>query len=360
VCSRNILACLSITLVCSLGGLAVSKASRAQTLSEAEILGFEQWLHSLEKSITGRAKVDQPENNPLFPFGIPRTEVTTDTPFRKLTISRALGDLEADLVRAGTWRKRGAFGAMAMARNYRNLTEYENALLWYQRAAELDTGGAYASDISSETLATAIALDDSLRIAHNLINTLGASDPKQREDEIVLTFRRLLGERDDRNLALLVQKVMRLDHSMSSRVRYWQAFAQAHLAQHTAAREELSKLVSGGGLSHGLSEQQRAWVLVALPDLLVQENRHTDAEHLYRLLAESDLEPLRSWGFFQLGNLNLLAGHFLKAHTTFTRLCESQTTSTWRQEACDLASLAEQLSQIKLEAEPYGAAARYE
>jgi len=345
---------------CFLAGIADSAPGQDRTLSAEQILGFEQWLHSLEKSITGRARAEQPENHPLYPFGIPMTEVTSDTPFRRLTISRALGDLEAEVEREGTWRKRGSFGAMAMARNYRNLTEFENALLWYSRAAELDTNGDYAADISSETLATAIALNDSLRIAHSLINTLGASNPAGREIEIVLTFRHLLATRDERNLSLLVQKVTRLEHSMSNRVRYWLTFSQVFLGDHAAALEQAAKLVGGGGLSHGLSEQQRAWVLAALPDLLVLQNHYNDAGDLYRSLADSDLEPLRSWGTFQLGNLNLMTGRYLSAHSAFSRLCESQTTSTWREEACDLAAMAESLSQIKLEAEPYGAASRYE
>ncbi len=332
----------------------------AEVGSEAERLGYEQWLHSLEKSINGRTKANRTENYPLFPFGTPGVETSVDVPFRQLTISRALNEMEVAFSQASVWCSRGAFGAIAMARNYRNLTEYEQALRWYERAADLDSHGTYTAEVSQEALATAIALEDSLLITHNLINTLGASDPTSREEEIVLSFRYLLVHQEVKNLGLLIQKVSGLEHSMSARVRFWLAYALAQQQNRDAALAELCKLVGSGSLSHGLSEQQRAWVLTALPDLLVMQERYAEAGDLYEQLAASELEPLRSWGIFQLGSLNLLSGHYLRAQTAFSRLCENPTPSYWQKQACDLAVMAEKLGQVKAEAEPYGAAAHYE
>jgi len=332
----------------------------AQVLSETERLGYEQWLHSLERSINGRTKANRSENFPLFPFGTPGVESRADIPYRRLTISRALNEMELVFSDAAVWHKRGAFGAIAMARNYRNLTEYEQALSWYERAADLDSERSYAAEISREILATAIALEDSLRVTHNLINTLGASNPTGREEEIVLSFRYLLVHQDDRNLALLIQKVSGLEQAMSARARFWLAYALVQQQERSTALAELCNLISSGSLSHGLSEQQRAWVLTTLPDLLVMQDRCAEAGDLYEQLAACELEPLRSWGIFQLGNLNLLSGHYLRAQMAFKRLCQNQTPSQWQKQACDLAVMAEKLGQIKAEAEPYGAAAHYE
>jgi len=337
----------------------IPEAGYANTLTDQELHGYEQWLHSLENSIAGRIKADRAENYPLYPFGFPRMDATETPPYRYLSISRALGQMEKGSSDETSARGRGAFAALAMARNYRNLTEYESALVWYQEASHKDTNLAYNSEINREALATAVALDDSFRVVHSLINTLGTSNLIGREGEIVLAFRYLLVHGDNKNLSLLVQKVSRLENSMSSRVRFWQAYSFSFLKEWSHSLTEVRRLVSSGSLSHGLSEQERSWVLTALPDLLVMSGENSAAADLYRLLAKSDLESLRTWGEFQLASLNFLNANYLSAYLGFQRVCESQAAVIWQRHACELANLAERMHEIKSEGSPYGAAVYY-
>jgi hypothetical protein len=146
---------------------------------------------------------------------------------------------------------------------------------------------------------------------------------------------------------------------MSSRVRFWQAYSFAFLEEWPNALTEVRRLVSSGSLSHGLSEQERTWVLTALPDLMVMLGEYSSADELYRLLAKSDLESLRTWGDFQLASLNFLNANYLSAYLGFQRVCESQAAVLWQQHACELANLAERMNEIKSEGTPYGAAVYY-
>jgi tetratricopeptide (TPR) repeat protein len=346
----------SVTVAAAGPGSAPS-VERDGPLQESEVRGYQGWLQSLTASIAARQKAGAPENAGLYPLGELPLEDRGIATFRQISISRALSRLEVNRRPGQNVADISAFSCLAMARNYLHLAEYDSALVWYDRASRHDTDDGYAAEIGRESLAAATMRGDSLSFVGRLLNTLGASDLAGREEELILAYRYLLVRQDGSNLRHLLKKVSLQISRLSPRLRYWHAWGLITLKEWEPALRHLRVLVATGGLSHGLTEEQRGYVLTALPDLLVLLDRRPEARRLYRLLIEGGPSALQPWAEYQVAGLNLLDGHYLQAWLGYRRLCERDPPPDWREQACELLELADELQTIRKEGERYGTAA---
>ncbi len=323
--------------------------------------GYRLWLHSLERTVAGREAAGENEHGRLFPFDAPAWQTGTAGPaFRHLAIAKAVSELEE------VWQDRdGLTGppplvALANARNYMHLSEYDSALVWYGVAAARDTAARFRDDIARESLAAAAAADDSLALARNLTNTLGLSSLVGRDGEVALAYRCLLTARDARAIDHLNEKVAAEGSRLEARVHYWQAYALAWRGRHDESLAVLTDLVRGGGLSHGLDEAQRTWVLTAIPDLMYLAGDTDGARWLYRLLAASDLPALQMWGVYQTAGLDLADARYAEALAGYESVCSGPRQGTWQDQACTLKDVAARLQELRKEGESYGTAAFYD
>lgn len=331
----------------------------ATPLEDTEADGYLQWQHSLEKAVQGRKAAEKEEGNLLYPFDLPGWTVTEVKPYRHLSIGKAILELESQWGNRQDGRMTSSLVALANARNYVNLSEYDSSLVWYQMAAKLDTAGNFRREIGRESLAAAIAANDSLKTSQLLTNTLGATELIGRELEIILGYRWLLAKRDAAMVDLFIQKVEANQAVLSDRLRYWHAYALAWRQDRDAALTHLRKLIRSGGLSRDLTEGQRAWVLVAIPDLLFLNGEVDASADLYRVLSTSQIDNLSLWATYQLANLDYLEGRYLKAGTGFKKVCDAKRVGSWQDQACELNTLSQELQRIKSEGERYGAATLY-
>lgn len=323
--------------------------------------GYLLWLHSLERTTAGREAAGEPERNLLFPFDTPAWQSEVGKPaFRHLAISKAVTELEQ------VWQDRQAgqgppaLVALANARNYLHLSEYDSALVWYAAAAAKDTADQFADAIARESLAAATAAGDSLATVRALTNTLGLSSLDDRDGEIVLAYRWLLTMRDARSVDHLIAKVAAAAGPLDGRVRYWHAYALAWRGRHTESLAHLQTLVGDGGLSHGLSEGERAWVLTAIPDQMYLSGDDTSARWLYRLLQGSALPALQLWGTYQVAGLDLASARYTEAAAGYESVCTATRLGSWQDQACALREIARELERIRGEGEQYGTAAFFD
>ncbi len=349
-----ILTLLTATLV--LGSVPTTSVAG---LTNKESDGYLQWLHSLEKAVEGRQKNDLGESNLLFPFDHPGWQTLEVQPYRHLSISKAVGELEKEWQIRGEGRCDSPLVALANARNYMNLAEFDSSLVWYGKAAELDAEGNFTREIRRERLAAAISQGDSLSVAECITNTIGTSTVTGQESEFILALRYSLSLRDKDTVDLLLQKIQPEGSNLPDRLRFWVAYALAWRKDRTAAMAHLRTLVQNGGLSRDLAESQRAWVLMAVPDFLFLDGKQEEARELYEVLAASSLPQLASWGGYQVANLDLLDGRYLRASEGFKRVCEAKRQGSWQDQACAMTDLATQIDKLKSEGETYGASAFY-
>lgn len=348
--------CAAALLVGLLGLPSAARLASGEPLGAVEADGYLQWLHSLQQEVKVRTGADAPEGNLLYPFDLPGWTGAEAKPYRHLAISKAIGELEAQWQLRGQNRESSALVALAHARNYTNLSEFDSAMVWYEAAGQLDTLGLFSREISQERMAVSAALGDSLGMAERITNTLGVSDLTGREREVVLAYRWLLTGRDSETLAQLVAKVESQPELLQGQVLYWHAFSQGWLEQRPACLASLRTLLRGGGLSQGLTESQRAWVLAAVPDLMFLLGDVAGARQLYETLAGSSLEALQTWAVYQLANLDFLAADYGKAANGFGLVCEAVRRASWQDQACAMADVAHELDRIRTESEPYGTA----
>lgn len=338
-------------------GLAAGPASAG--LSDRESDGYLQWLHSLEKAVEGREAQDLAEGNLLFPFDRPGWQSLEVQPYRHLSISKAVGELEREWLLRGEDRTESPLVALSNARNYLNLSEFDSALVWYDKAAELDKDSNFRREIGWEKMAAATALSDSLAVLECITNTIGSSTVTGQENEYILALRWLLVTRDRETLTLVLQKIQQEKANLPDRLRYWVAYALAWTDQREPSLAHLKVLIRSGGLSRDLSEGQRAWVLLAIPDFLFLDGQQEAARELYEVLAVSTLPKVSSWGHYQVANLDLLDGRYLRASEGFKRVCEAKRQGSWQDHACEMTNLAAEIERLKSEGEPYGAGAFY-
>ena len=336
-----------------------SESTRRASTRRAEADGYLQWLHSLEQTVAGRQAADQPEGNLLYPFDVPGWMPDRVRPYRHLAISKAVTDLEVEFNSKDRRRSLSALVALSNARNYVNLSEYDSAMVWFDLAAQRDSAGNFRREIGRERLAAAMAAADSAEVAQLLTNTLGTPELVGREAELVLAYRWLLAENDGAGVDLLIKKVDSQQAVLSDRLRFWHAYALNWRAERKASLDNLRKLIRSGGLSRDLSEGQRAWVLLAIPDLIFLQGNTAAAADLYRSLIDSRIDELRIWSRYQVANIDFLAGRYLRASQGFKDVCDATRLGSWQDQACDMADVAGELERIRAEGEAYGAAVFY-
>lgn len=341
-----------------LGSLpAAGAADGGESLAMEESVGYLQWLHSLEKAVQGRTASGVPEGNLLFPLGRPGWVEPETRPYRHLTISKAIGVLESQYaVRANV---PSALVALANARNYLNLSEFDSALVWYDLAADLDSAGTFAAEIELESMSAAVAGNDSLAMASLVMETWTRVDDPASVENVCLAIRWTLSRGTSDQAAGLTDLLADLPEDMDPVLRFWRAYASSFNGNRAGSLADLRILIRAGGLSLGLSEGQRAWVLTALADEVFLAGNHDQARSLYETLKESNLEELRLWGTYQLAGLAFIACSYLEAATGFETVCKANQVAIWQKQACEMADLAGELSRIHKEGEPYGVAGFY-
>lgn len=339
------------------GSLAGHSAAAAEGLALEESVGYLQWLHSLEQVVQSRTASGLEEGNLLFPLGRPGWVEPEGKPYRHLTISKAISVLESQY--AERTNVPSALVALANARNYLNLSEYDSALVWYDLAAGLDSAGTFAVELELESMSAAVAGNDSLAMTR-LVKGAWARvwDPAATEN-VCLAIRWTLSRGTTDQAAELTGILGDLPEDVEPRLRFWRAYASCCNGEDEAALEDLRILVRSGGLSLGLSEGQRAWVLTALADEVFLAGNQDQARSLYETLKESTLEELRLWGTYQLAGLAFIACSYLEAATGFESVCKAEQIAIWQKQACEMADLAGELSRIHKEGEPYGVARFY-
>lgn len=351
---------LLLTLLVSLVLLQTSApGTELVPLDNQEADGYLQWLHSLEQAVKAREKAGAREGSHLFPFDQPGWENQEPRPYRHLAISKAIMELEAQWQLRGESRESSALVALAHARNYNNLSEFDSAMVWYQAAAKLDTLRLFHREIGREQFAATTVAGDSLAIIQLVTNTIGAADLTGRDRELVLVYRWLLTQRDSKTLELLLTKVEAQPEIMTDQMLFWHAYSQAWLEMKAASLVNLRELVKSGGLSKDLNESQRTWVLLAIPDLMFLMGAADHSRVLYETLTESNISILQTWSRYQVANLDFLEARYAKAASGFDDVCEAREAGSWQAQACEMANMARELERIRTEGEPYGAAQFY-
>ncbi len=326
--------------------------------SGAERIGYLEWLHSLEQTVAGREDAGQEEQLVLFPFDRPRWTQDENQPYRHLAISKAVIELEE----VWTDRENGpsALVALANARNYVHLSEYDSALVWYELTNRMDKRGQFEETVAREALAAALAAGDSLSAARSLTNTLGTQNLEDRADEVVVAYRWLLTNRDARSVDHLNAKIATKDSLLTPRLRFWYARGLAWRGEHDACLVQIYRLVRDGGLSHGLSEDERTWVIAILPDLHLLSGDLNTARKIYRVLAGSSLEELSMWGTNQLAGTSYMQADYAGAVEGYQQVCDGKRFGAWQDRACAQLAMAKNLKRIRAEGEPYGTASFYD
>ena len=209
-------------------------------------------------------------------------------------------------------------------------------------------------------MVASVASADSVTVTRHLLSVLGSRDLDARRGELELAYRYFVAADDSTNLDLLVREAATNPGLLTGRLAYWQSYALVALERWDEGLEALKGLVTDGGVSYGLEEAQRAWVLIAIPDLLVLVGDLDSAAPLYRAVAASNVPGASAWGTCQAGVVDFLAGRFLEAGTAFEQLCESTGDLPWRGYVCELAALSDEMERLRAEGEPHGTAAFYQ
>lgn len=334
----------------------------------AEADPWTRWLVALEHAVAVREAAKHPETNLLYPLDVSAGAETPARPYRHLAIAKAVGELENG--RSGRGAGHGGQGeghdagdspllALASARNYLNLSEYDQALEWYRQAAARDREGHFRREIGRETLMTAICARDTAAAGLAVAATLAAADYDGRTNELVLAFRWLLNRQDGATLGWLLQRTAAPAVTGDERVAFWRAYTLSWLDRRDECLVELRGLLALGTSGRNLNEREQGWVLTATADLLLLAGARDEAEALYARLAESPVASLRLWGRLQSAGLAFLAHRYGDAGVGFRAVCESDGQGTWGAHACAMADIAGKLDKLLSEGERYGADAHH-
>lgn len=316
-----------------------------------------RWFDALERSSGAPA-------SPLFPLDGPAEPPRSATPYRHLAIAKAVTQRErAEEAAGGDAEARGAASspllALANARNYLHLSEYDQALSWYAHAGALDREGHFRRETGREALAAAICARDTVAAGRALAATMAAADLAGREAEFVLAMRWLLGRGDATTLSWFVDRASAPEFAADVRVAFWRAYSLSWLERRAEALAELDRLLALGGRENVLGPRERGWVLTAWTDLTLLRGDRLEAERRYRQLATSGTPALRDWGRLQAAALAFLGNRYGEAAAGFREICQAETKGAWTEHACAMADMAGRLERLLNEGERYGAAAHY-
>lgn len=346
--------------------------------------GWSLWLAALEATVAGRTAGAQPETGLLYPLDNTPAAGAGAQPYRHLAIAKAIGQLEARgdgagaggrpeghraAVATGHGEGEGAetpenragspLLALANARNYLNLSEYDKALEWYAQAAARDVGGDFRRETGREKLAAAICARDTVAAGLAVASTLQATDLVGREGEVVLAFRWLLNRHDVAGLGWLLERTATPELAVDARVCFWRAYALSALDRRPECLAQLNALVALGGNGRVLNERERCWVLTATADLLLLQGATPAAESLYSRLAGSTVPALRQWGQLQAAGLAFVGHRYTEAGAGYREICQNDKQGVWGPHACAMADIAARLDRLMSEGERYGADAHF-
>ncbi|MBK8166122.1 MAG: hypothetical protein IPK64_09160 [bacterium] len=336
-----------------------------------------RWFEALEQAPSGVG----PQ---LYPQDAPSAAPHAAQPYRHLAIAKAVSQRERAGAPAGGHEPRrhddgpgtrdaarsvGHDGghatadspllALANARNYLNLSEYEPAMEWYATAASHDVEGHFRREIGREALAAAICAGDTAAAGRALAATMAAGDLSGREAEFVLAMRWLLGRRDATTLTWFVDRAATPALAHDVRITFWRAYSLSWLERRADALAELDRLLTMGGREQLLSARERGWVLTAWTDLTLLGGDLREAERRYRQLAASGVPSVRDWGRLQAAGLAFVGNRYGEAAAGYREICQAETKGSWADHACAMAEMAARLDRLLTEGERYGAAAHY-
>lgn len=336
------------------------------------------WLTALETAVAGRAAGTEPESGLLYPLdNAPASANGTGAhPYRHLAIAKAIGQLEEGAEARPEGREKAGHGgghgqdtaenragspllALANARNYLNLSEYDKALEWYAQASARDTGGDFRRETGRERLAAAICARDTVAAGLAVAATLQATDLVGRDAEIVLAFRWLLNRNDAAGLGWLLNHTAAPEVAADARVAFWRAYALSALDRRPECLAQLNALLALGGNGRVLNERERGWVLTATADLLLLQGSTPAAESLYTRLAGSTVPALRQWGQLQSAGLAFVGHRYTEAGAGYREICQNDKQGLWGPHACAMADIAARLDRLMSEGERYGADAHF-
>jgi tetratricopeptide (TPR) repeat protein len=340
-----------LAAVVLLAGLGTADAG---PLTDAQRDGYLIWLQSLETTTGAQAPATP------FPLGLLPGAVAMADSGALRDVALSLDEIESRPVMLQEPAGRSPLHALTRARNHMSLAEYDSALVWYAKAADRDAAGDHGDALALETMVAAVAADDSVTVVRQTLSVLGVRDLAAHGSELELAYRFFIARGDSANLGLLVQEAAAHADAVTGRLAFWQAFALSSLGRWDESLDWLRGLIVAGGLSHGLDEGQRRWVLVAVPDLLYLGGQTDQAAALYGALAQADLGDASRWATCQVGALDFLAGRYLDAGTAFERLCDGPADATWRAYACSMADLSDEMERLRNEGESHGAAAYFQ
>jgi hypothetical protein len=325
--------------------------------------GYRVWLHNLETTAAAREAGGDTEVIPAYPFGLLSGHETTRTDsLGLLAVARQLDELESLPRILQEPARKTALHALTRARNYRQIAEYDTALTWYETAARRDSTGALRHEAGPEAMATAVASGDSLAATRQLLALFGSRDLQARHLELVLAYRHFVASADTANVDLLLAEVGRHVNlaGASGDLVFWHAFALNWRGHWEESLDLLCGLLDADGFTHGLSEDQRTWVLVAIADQLVITGHVAEAAPLYQALADSGLPGASEWAACQDAAIAFLAGRYLEAGTAFEQLCDQRESFPWRAYACSMSELSDEMQRLRNEGQDHGAVAHYE
>jgi hypothetical protein len=336
--------------------------AEAVRLSPEQREGYRVWLHNLETTAASRVDRRDDEFVPRFPFGIVEGYRTArrDT-MSLLAVARELNELQALPRILQEPARKTALHAITRARSHAHIAEFDTALAWYEIAVRRDSADAFVRELGPEAMAAAVATGDSLAATRRLLAVVGARDLTTRSTELTLAYRHFVAIRDTANVDLLLAEVARhVDFaSAPGELIYWHAFALNWRERWGESLGHLARLLGRGGQSHGLTEAQRTWVVVAVADQLLITGRPDEAAPMYRALAETELKGARDWARCQTAAIDFLSGRYLEAGTVFEQLCDQRESFPWRAYACGMAQLSDEMERLRSKGQDHGAVAHF-
>jgi len=350
---RKLLICTAVLAWIVVSVPVESSAASRLTLEQRD--GYRVWLHSLETTVQARDL----ESTDLFPFGALDFGAFADS-LSLLAVARELGDLESRPRLLQEPSMKTPLHAITRARNHRHIAELDTALAWYDEAARRDTAGAFARELGPEMMMAAVAAGDSVRVSNGLRRALADRDLDSRRAEIALAYRFIIARGDTSSADALASSLAPHGDVLHGSLGFWQAFSLSWRGHRESSLDLLLALTAADGHSLGLSEAQRAWVLVAIPDILVVTGHTAEAASLYGALGASNLDGAAEWARCQAAVIDFLAGRFLEAGTAFEQLCGQKDSFAWRAYACGMSELSDEMERLRNEGMDNGAASHYQ
>lgn len=270
---------------------------------------------------------------------------------RHLAIARSILTVEAQIDSARAVLEHRVLPLLSLARNNVHLGLRRRALDWYEKASLADNRGEFSDTILEESIACAIALNDSTLLVGHADSILDRDDAREWGQ----TLADILGALEDRELGSLgvqlVDRISALGPKVGAPCRLELARYHQRQNQDLRAAQLYDELL---GRQSELDDRQLALVLVGLADSRLASGNEDGARSLYTAYREHDAGRLSAWSSYQLGGLEATAGNFDQAIALFRSLCEREGSTPWKDSACDRLAQMRQLAEIEGELAPFG------